>query len=148
MDLLLRKLTFISISLILYVASLELPACTYAGKTPATIAGYQSISNGNNAWEFLGESSNPFPFISWLANIPFIIGLIILVFARGGKAFKMSSMTLFVALVMSLCSLALFSGSGKGFTPSIGCFVWIFSMLLMWAGAHLIRREFSDPAAE
>lgn len=149
MDLFLRKLLYISVSIILYIASMWLPAYNFADSiTHEKLSEFHPLTEGSLTWNLIEQASNPFPFIAWLANIPFIIGFFILVFSKNKKGFSTASIILFVALLMSLGSLIIYTKAGACYSPGIGCFVWIFSLLLMWAGAHFLKRDYTEAAAE
>ncbi len=148
MNLSLKKLLFISVSAILYFASLILPAFNFSDRSPDAMQGHQWLTGGFFTFNFIAESYNPFLFISWLSNIPFIIGCIIFGLSRSGRGFKLASMVLFVSMIMSLGSLLYFTYNEDLYTPNIGCFVWLFSILLLWSGAHLLKREYAEPISD
>jgi hypothetical protein len=148
MNLLPKKLVFISVSAILYIAALILPAYNYSERTPNVLPGYECLTDGIFTLDFITHFSNPFLFISWLGNLPFFIGCIIFGLARKARGFKAASLVLFIALfiamIMSFGSLIYYSHTKVFYSPNIGCFVWLFSILLMWSGAHLLKREFTE----
>lgn len=147
MYLLQKKILFISISVLLYLAALILPAYNYTGGHPNPLPGYECIIQGFFTLGFIEDAGNPFPFISWLSNVPLAAGLFVMLFARRKKGFAVASGILFAALIMSLGSLIIYSAPKEAYSPNIGCFVWIFSILLMWAGAFLLKRELDESYA-
>ena len=149
MSLVQKKIIFISISLLLYLAALFMPGYTHftTWSYGETLPGWECIGLGLCTSEWISKFMNPFPFISWLSNLPFVVGLIILLFARRRKGFKVASVFLLVAFCMALGSLICYPYPLK-FYPQPGCITWLASQFMMFTGAFLLKRETTIPPSE
>ncbi|MBC7865593.1 MAG: hypothetical protein IAF38_21645 [Bacteroidia bacterium] len=144
-----KKFLFISISLVLYLAALVLPSYHYHHLKDGYGNGLECLAMGFCTTDFIKQSNNPFPFISWISNLPFVIGLIILIFSKKQKGFSNSFYFLFFSFIMSLGSLINYSNPAYySFSPGIGCYVWIFSQVLLCAGAYSLKRQEKEVLTE
>ncbi|MBC7865592.1 MAG: hypothetical protein IAF38_21640 [Bacteroidia bacterium] len=127
-----KKIIFISISVALYVIALFLPSY----RDNINYYGWECIPNGIFTIEKL--DSNPFMFISWISNLPFYTGLIILLCSEKKKGFAVGRVFLMISFIMSLGVIS------RYYCMLPGSVFWIASQFILFFGAVVLKKEFSE----
>ena len=140
------KLVFVGASLLLYVFALFLTSYDYGGERQD---GLRCLVLGAFTGVFIRDDLNPFPLVSWLSNLPFAIGLIVLLFSSQHHGFRVAYKFLLVSSFMSAGALICYHmPNATDFSPAIGCFVWIMSQLILLTGAGVLKKNHkTDKAA-
>lgn len=140
-----KKIIFIPIPVFIYLCSLFLPCYAHnefhAAVMWEEMFGWECLTSGFFAVAYASDYHNPFPFISWISNLVYATGLVLLIFAKRPQSLKITSRFLLAALIMSAGCLVTYQGGKNHFTPLYGCAAWMSSYLILWTGSLLAYRE-------